>query len=99
VKGVGASCTSAAMSAAAARGIKHVGNINILILLKICAEKSLFCIRKCEAKTQTHSHTHTHKQHKLNKMASTKGCATQIVVVVVAVVVASHGDVCNDKRC
>jgi len=98
VKGVGASCTSTAMSAAAARGIKHVGNINILILLKICAEKSLFCIRKCEAKA--HTHTHTHKQHKLNKMASTKGCATQIVVVVVvAVVVASHGDVCNDKRC
>jgi len=48
-------------------GIKHVGNINILILLKICAEKSLFCIRKCGAgtfpsdtHTQTLSHTHTH---------------------------------------
>jgi len=94
-------------------GIKHVGNINILILLKICAEKSLFCIRKCGAGTSpsdTHRHcctlTHTLTRHKLNKMASTKGCGTLLLLLwnyvteMLAVVCLVFPVLrCNDKRC
>lgn len=92
-----------------ALSIKHVGNINILILLKICAEKSLFCIRKCEAKTHIPPHTHktpTHTpahafatQTKQNGADERMRNAKLAVVVVVVVVAACHDDVCNDKRC